>query len=245
MLWAPDAWTIPLVLLVALGTAACMILPAVAYVVVAYSLGYFKANKPNDQLLIAQAVTYVPWAIFLIAVLPRLARTSLYELGFRKPTARDLGIALLGAVAMWLVVSIVGGTIVTLTHRHTTEAAVALLQQLRTPGEKILYVTIAVVLAPMLEELTFRVFLFNALTRYTTVPLAAIGSAIVFGLVHAQAKTKEELVGQLLTVAVPLMLGGVVLAYVYATTRCYWANVMTHGTFNAVTIVAVMLFHAT
>jgi membrane protease YdiL (CAAX protease family) len=245
MLWAPNAWSVPLVLLVALGTAFCMIVPAVAYVVIAYSLGHFNADKPNDQLLVAQAVTYVPWAIFLMAVLPRVARTSLHELGFRKPTARDLGIALIGAVAMWLLVSLVGGSIVTLTHRHTTEAAVALLQQLRTPGEKIMYVTIAVVLAPMLEELTFRVFLFNALTRYMRVPFAALGSAIVFGLVHAQAKTSQELLGQVLTVSVPLMLGGIVLAYVYATTRCYWANVLTHGTFNAVTIVAVMFLHAT
>lgn len=222
-----------------------MIVPAVLYVVVAYSLGYFNASKSNDQLLIAQAVTYLPWGLFLIAVLPRLSRTSLYELGFRKPTLRDIGIALLGAVAMWFAVSLVGGAIVALTHRHTTEAAVALLQQLRTPGEKVLYVTIAVALAPMLEELTFRVFIFNALTRYMRVPFAALGSAIVFGLVHAQAKTNEELIGQLLTVSVPLVLGGIVLAYVYATTRCYWANVITHGTFNAVTIVAVMFLHAT
>jgi membrane protease YdiL (CAAX protease family) len=178
-------------------------------------------------------------------VLPRLARTSLNQLGFHKPSSRDLGIAFAGAVAMWLVVSIVGGAIVALTHRHSTEAAVALLQQLRTPGEKILYIAIAVVLAPMLEELTFRIFLFNALSRYMSVPLAAVGSAIVFGLVHAQAKTWEEFVGQLLTVSVPLVLGGVVLAYVYATTRCYWANVLTHGTFNAVTIVAVLFLHAT
>jgi len=232
------------VLLVALGTAACMILPALAYIVVAFSLGHFDPGKPNDQLLIAQAVTYVPWAAFLLVVLPRLSRTSLRALGFRWPVSRDVGIALGGALAMWLVVTLVGGTIVTLTHRHTTEAAVALLQQLRTPAEKALYVTIAVALAPMLEELTFRVFIFNALTRYVSVPAAALGSAIVFGLVHAQAKTKEELIGQLLTVSIPLILGGIVLAYVYTTTRCYWANVITHGTFNAVTIVAVMFLHA-
>jgi membrane protease YdiL (CAAX protease family) len=232
-------------LLVAVGTAACMILPALLYVVIAYSLGYFNVDKPTDQLLVAQAITYVPWAIFLVSVLPRVSHSSLYELGFRRLTLRDLAVALLGAVAMWLVVTLVGGAIVTLTHRHSTEAAVALLQQLRTPGEKVLYATIAVALAPMLEELTFRVFLFNALTRYMRVPAAAVLSGIVFGLVHAQAKTNQEFIGQLLTVSVPLTLGGIVLAYVYRTTRCYWANVITHGTFNAVTIVAVMYLHAT
>ncbi len=231
-------------LLVALGTAACMILPALAYILVVVALGHFNPNKPNDQLLIAQAVTYVPWGLFLLAVLPRLSRTSLHALGFRTPNARDLAFAFGGAVAMWALVTIVGGTVVSLTHRHTTEAAVALLQQLRTVPEKMLYVAIAVALAPMLEELTFRVFVFNALTRYVSVPAAALGSALVFGLVHAQARTKEELIGQLLSVSIPLILGGLVLAFVYAKTHCYWANVITHGTFNAVTVVAVMFLHA-
>jgi hypothetical protein len=30
---------------------------------------------------------------------------------------------------------------------------------------------------------------------------------------------------------------------VYAKTRCFWANVITHALFNAVGVVGVMVFH--
>jgi membrane protease YdiL (CAAX protease family) len=47
----------------------------------------------------------------------------------------------------------------------------------------------------------------------------------------------------LITVAIPLMLGGVVLAAVYRYSRCYWSNVITHGLFNSISLVAVFGFH--
>ncbi len=244
MPWAHDAWQVGLVGLAALGTLFCMFGVPLVYVVAAYAAGFVDLRHPNGQLLAAQIVSYVPQAVFLLAVLPPLAHASLAELGFRRPHRRDIGIALIGVAAMSIVVTLVGSLIVSLTHEHDTEAAIALLRQLQTPFQKIVYVLIAVAFAPMIEELTFRVFLFNAFTRYLRVPLAAVASGIAFGLIHAQAKTKEEFVAQLLTVSIPLACGGIVLAYVYATTRCYWANVITHGAFNAITVVAVVFFHA-
>lgn len=242
--WAPDAWSIPLSGLVAVGVAACMLLPAIAYILVVHALGQFDPRHPTGQLLIAQLITYVPWAVFLVAVLPRLGRTTPDELGFRFLTARDVGIAAFGLVAMWLGTTVVGSLMMQLTHAQDTEAAIALLHDLHTPLERGLYVAIAVLFAPMLEELTFRVFLFNAFTRYTTVPLAALASSILFGLVHISPKSASDIASQLLTISVPLVIGGLVLAYVYATTRCYWASVLTHGCFNAVTVIAVLGFHA-
>ena len=191
-------------------------------------------------MLVAQLVTYAPLGAYLALVLPRLARVPLRDLGFRAPTASDLGVALAGTVAMWLVVSGVGSAIETLTRHHDTETAVALMAQLHTPGEKLLFFAVARALAPMIEELTFRVFLYNALTRDTSVGAAIVASGLVFGLVHALGSASS----QLLTVAIPLGCGGMVLAYVYARTRCYWANVTTHGCFNAITVVAVFVFHA-
>jgi membrane protease YdiL (CAAX protease family) len=140
---------------------------------------------------------------------------------------------------MWLIVDSCGALIATLTHLHDTEAAVALLQHMTTPLQKLLFAAIAVVLAPMVEELGFRVFLFNAFTRYVDVWPAAVLSGLLFGLVHALGSAS-----QILTVGIPLALGGVVLAYVYASNRCYWSNVITHATFNAISVVAVFFFKA-
>ena len=243
MPWTRDAWQIRFVVLAALGTLFCMFGVPLLYVILAYAAGFVDIRHPSDQLLAAQIVSYVPLAIFLLAVLPRLSHTSLRELGLRRPRPRDIAIALAGVAAMSIVVTAVGSAIVSLTHQHDTQAAIALLRGLQTPLQKIVYFFIAIALAPMLEELTFRVFLFNAFTRYLSVPAAAVASGLAFGLVHAQAKTQEQFVAQLLTVSLPLACGGVILAYVYATTRCYWANVITHASFNAITVIAVVFFH--
>ncbi len=81
-------------------------------------------------------------------------------------------------------------------------------------------------------------FVFGALTRYFPIWLSALLSGLLFGVAHYGGK------GQFITVSIPLALGGVVLAYVYATSRCYWSNVITHATFNTINVVALVFFHA-
>jgi membrane protease YdiL (CAAX protease family) len=241
--WPAKAWSVPLSVLGGVGAVFFAIVPGVAYVLVAASLGAIDPRRPGDsaqQVLIAQIVTYGPLGVYLALVLPRIARVSLHDLGLRRPTLGELGTGLVGTVAMWVVVSGAGSAIEALTHHHDTETAVALMQHLRTPLDKLLFFAVACVLAPMIEELTFRVYLYNALTRYLRVPLAIVISGFVFGGVHALGAAAS----QLLTVGIPLGFGGMVLAYVYARTRCYWANVTTHACFNAISVIAVFFFHA-
>ncbi|MBD5654411.1 MAG: CPBP family intramembrane metalloprotease, partial [Candidatus Eremiobacteraeota bacterium] len=197
-------------------------------------------NASAAQILIAQVVTYAPLGLYLTFVLPRISHVSLRALGLRAPTWGEIGIGLVGTVAMWVAVSGVGSAIEAISRHHDTETAVALMQHLHTTGEKILFFVVACVLAPMIEELTFRVFLYNALTRYVSVPVAIVISGLAFGIVHALGAATS----QLFTVALPLAFGGMILAYVYARTRCYWASVTTHGCFNAIAVLAVFVFHA-
>jgi membrane protease YdiL (CAAX protease family) len=199
------------------------------------------AQFPAIMLLFAQIVSYVPIVIFLVVVLPLLSRASLEELGIRKPTARDIGVGLAGTVAMWIAVVVSGAAAAAITHRHDTESAVAVLKDLKSPFELTVFFLLACVFAPIVEELTFRVLVFNALTKYASVLAAAIVSGALFGAEHALGQP----LGQLITVALPLAFGGFVLAIVYATTRCFWSNVTTHACFNAINVVALVFFHVT
>ena len=240
--WAPNAWPAGYVVLTVIGLLVVIVVSTTLYAIVARALGHFDPKSP-DTLLQLQIAVYVPWALFLLVVLPRLARAPLAELGFRKPTAIDLGVGVVGAVVMWIAVSGIGSAIVALSHQKADEAAIVVLHGLKTPFQKALFAAIGIVLGPMVEELTFRVFLFNAFTRYASVLGAALASGALFGLAHVQGEA-NQLAGQLLTISIPLALGGMVLAYVYARTRSYWSNVTAHGLFNAVSIVAVLGFHA-
>ncbi len=244
ILWPKAAWNPWLVLATVLGVLFFMFVPAIVYVVI-YDVIRDGARAhphvvmpPPFQLLLAQIVTYVPLVAFLAIVLPMISHVSLAQLGIRPPTTRDVTIGLLGTVAMWLTVVIAGAVATSVTHRHDTEQAVAMLKGLKTPLSIATFFVVASVLAPIVEELTFRVFVFGALTRYFPIWLSALLSGLLFGAAHYGGP------GQFVTVSLPLALGGVVLAYVYATSRCYWSNVITHAAFNTINVVALVFFHA-
>ena len=240
--WSPNSFRVLPTLLAAVG-ATCVVIVAVA-LYVAYALFQGTIDPAHTeriapvQTLVAQLIAYFPVALYFLIILPPLSGRSLKELGIRMPTARELLLAVGVAGLMWIVVTGSSAAVETLSHHRDTEAAIALLKGIKTPYEKFLFVSVAVVFAPLVEELAFRVFAFNAILRWTNVPVAAVGSGILFGLVHALGAAPS----QLLTVSLPLALGGIVLAGIYAATRCYWASVLTHALFNSVTVVAYFIF---
>jgi hypothetical protein len=85
---------------------------------------------------------------------------------------------------------------------------------------------LAVVIAPVAEELTFRVFIFNVGLRYASFWPAAIVSGVLFSLAHADKFA-----------FVPLALGGIILCGVYYRSRNAFASMITHGIFNGLSVV--------
>jgi uncharacterized protein len=212
----------------------------IAFVLYAAATGKIDLHSrtiPVTYELLAEVAIYVPVGAYLLLFLPLLAKRSLRDLGLRAPSWREIAIGLAGFFIMLIAVDGAGAIMVALTHRHDTEAAIALLKQIKTPQEKYLFLSIAIVFAPMLEELGFRVFLFNAFARHAPVWIAALVSGLIFGAVHSTSP------GQLLTVSVPLACGGAVLAGVYAISRNYWSAVITHALFNALPLTLIFVFH--
>jgi membrane protease YdiL (CAAX protease family) len=194
--------------------------------------------SPPAQLA-AAAIGDAAVALYLLAVLPFLAKRPLSALGFRTPKLRDIRIGLLGGFALIAISDTLAGIMQTLTHATHPEAALALLKGLHGPWQIGAFVVLACVLAPITEELVFRVFLFNAIDRYGKFWPAAIFSGLIFGLVHVSSSALDVLV-----FALPLAIGGIILAIVYARSGCYWSNVIAHASFNSVAVIAVLAFHA-
>ncbi len=203
-------------------------------------------GRPENApfLLIVQLVTYVPILGGMLYALPWTARRPLSALGFRLPGAREIGIGVGGAVAMFVVVQSVGAFVAQHGFK-SPEQAVELFKHLTATKDRILFFAVAAVGAPLAEELTFRVFGFGAIRRYVPTGVAAVLSAVLFGFAHISPSGPADLVPQLVAVALPLACGGVVLAYVYVASNCYWSNVITHATFNAASVIAIFFFHAT
>ncbi len=249
IVWPAKSWNVWLAIAVAIGALFVAFVPVLAYTIFEIVSGKYDPQHlmsgPNlDVTLTGQVITYLPVALYFAAVLPPLSGCSLAVLGFRMPTPRYVVIGVVGTIAMFATMSLVSGAIVALTHHQDTEVAIALLKSLQSDGQKFNFILVAVVLAPMVEELVFRVYLFNFLERYSTTWIAMIASAVVFGAFHVLGTPVKTFGSQLLTVAVPLAVGGFVLAYVYAKTRNYWASVTTHVLFNAIGVTQVLYFHA-
>jgi membrane protease YdiL (CAAX protease family) len=241
--WPREAWNPWFTALAFAGGLVVFVVAQTADVVVAAKLHALDPNHltnlPVAQTLILQFVSWGAIAAYFLLVLPYGLHVPLSTLGFRAPTAHELNFAVVGALAMCVIVNGTGTLTTALSHRHDTEAALALLHQLHTPLERIGFVVFACGVAPFCEELVFRAFVFSALSRYFPFGVALVVSGALFGVLHVT----DSWPGELLTVGLPLALGGVLLAYVYAKTRCFWANVITHALFNAVGVVGVMVFH--
>jgi membrane protease YdiL (CAAX protease family) len=224
-----------LLLAVIIGNVAPSIQFAIAHMTDRYAL----LHPPAGISLGVLAGTDLAAIVCLVALLPWTSRTSLPALGFRAPTARTIGIAVLGALAMVVLTNGLESLLQTALHVKVSEQAVTLFLSMKTSAAKALFALLGVVLAAVAEEMVFRVFLFNVIRRYGKFWLAAIVSGLLFGFAHSQAGMSLL---QNLILTLPLAVGGVILCAVYAKTENAYAPMITHGLFNAVSFVA--LFYA-
>ncbi len=238
----PKGFGVWLTLLVLAGTLFTVFVSQIVTFAVLYQFGAHVGDPRHPtagaQLAVA-AVSDAAITLYLLAVLPVLAKCPLSALGIRAPGPRELRIGLIGAVALTLIADPLAGALQSLTHATHPEAALTLLRGLHGPWQIAAFVVLACVLAPITEELIFRAFIFNAVDRYAGFWPAAVISGIIFGLVHVSNSPLDIVV-----FALPLAIGGVVLATVYTRAKCYWSNVIAHALFNSVAVAAILVLHA-
>lgn len=180
------------------------------------------------MLLSAQLGMSIATIGYLVIVWPRLAGKSLIELGLRGLSWRNVGLAIVAALVMSLVVNGLATGIEAMFGLHQDQDAVTVLKGVSSLNGRIGLFFIMAVLAPITEELMFRGFCFSALKRYFGLWPGAVVSALAFGAMHGN-----------LIAFVPLSLGGLILVFVYYRTGSLYASMLTHGIFNALSIVIV------
>jgi membrane protease YdiL (CAAX protease family) len=227
----PNAFRPGFTLLALLGMVALAFgIGVVAVVAYLLSHGFSITRVARDVpfALALQVLIDICVVIYLVLVLPPLTNSTLKDLGFRVPTAREIGIALLGALAMVVVVNGIGTIIDKALHTKHEQEAIKLFLSVHDPVVKAGFAALAVIVAPIAEEFAFRVFIYNAVRRYAAFWIAALVSGVCFGAAHGDKYA-----------FVPLIFGGVILCAVYARTRNAWMSMITHGVFNAVSVVAL------
>jgi membrane protease YdiL (CAAX protease family) len=188
--------------------------------------------------VVIQSVAEIIVVAYILALLPTIARTSFSGLGFRGISFEHIAAALIGAVAMFAIVTPLASVLETALHFKTPEEAIAVFT--KTIGwQRAAFAFFGIVLAPLFEEAVFRWTLFNAMRRWWGFWPGAIVSSLLFGLAHSQPPFTPAM---LACISFPLAVGGVILCFVYAKTNNAWASFLTHGSFNALSLILLILF---
>ena len=103
-------------------------------------------------------------------------------------------------------------------------------------GALVVFAIVAVVVAPLTEELVFRGLLFRTLRDRHSLVFAGIVSAVVFGLVHVVPDNDWR---GIVALQVTMMITGFGLAMIYEYRKNLLANVAGHAIFNLLAVIAI------
>lgn len=224
-------WPTFAVVSASIGVTMLVLTGGIVWLLVNYPRTIRTGNVPLVPALIIQLVIEVGVIAILLGTLPKLSGFSLRELGFKVPTTSTIVTAILGAVAMAIVVNGTATLIETIMHHKHDQKVVEMFKQIHDSGTIAFFALFATVIAPFAEEIMFRVFAFNIGMRYRGFWFGAILSGLLFGLAHGDP-----------IAALPLAFGGVVLCTVYYRTQNAFASMITHGLFNSLTVIALLYF---
>ncbi len=135
---------------------------------------------------------------------------------------------------IWIASLIWGGLLYLLEVEAPAQPLVTLFSETSNLTGLILLTLFAVVLAPISEELIFRGCLFRFLKSKTNISFAFLISGALFALMHANLAT-----------FVPLMVIGILLAYVYEEEGNILVPICFHACFNAFSLLMTFLLSQT
>lgn len=165
-------------------------------------------------------------------------------LGWAWPTRRDVlvgvGIGLLGFVVINVGLGSLAELLARLAGREAPAVQEGYQELVRNPQTAPLFIGMAVVLAPLAEELFFRGMLFPALARRMSVWAAIVVSAVLFALLHVGTGATAELGANALLAALIFPLG-VLLAWAYHRRGTLVVPILIHAIFNLMAVAGMMV----
>ncbi len=88
----------------------------------------------------------------------------------------------------------------------------------------------AVIIAPVIEELMFRGYMYPAMKKFAGPLVSLFFTSLLFGLIHTNAAS-----------LLPLSVFGVVMVFLYEKTKTIWTPIIAHAFFNGATVAYILL----
>ena len=151
----------------------------------------------------------------------------------RMPVGRSvlLGISLLvSALPMVFVVDIVASNLLKINSPTDSQEIIQIFEGSSSAAQRIPIILLAVVIAPVAEELTFRGYIYPVIKRYFGAVPALLFSGILFALIHLN-----------LASFFPLLVLALVFSVAYELSGSLLVPMTMHATFNALSLTWIMI----
>lgn len=194
-----------------------------------------KTEEGRFAALVLFSITMHGGGLLLVAFFLRAHGLSWAEgFGFRvtpPPQAVITGVmvALAFLPAAWLLGQVSAVMMELVGTKPVTQQAVQLLQKTLSLEQKLYFAVIAVLLAPIVEEVFFRGVLYTAVKQAGFPRGALWGSSLFFALIHANVMT-----------FIPLTVLALVLVWLYEKTGNLLSCIAAHAFFNLVNFVLLL-----
>lgn len=163
-----------------------------------------------------------------VLIIMGLRKANWSSLGLRKFNKKFLGIGC-GLLLVAYVIVIANNLVFYILHISTQgEQIFQLFLKLKYPYW---LVVIGVFIAPLVEEIFFRGFLFGGMRQHYGWKKAALISSIVFSIAHLD-----------IAAALPTFALGFTFAYLYHQAKSIWPGIVMHFLVNAVAMCAILTF---
>ncbi len=179
------------------------------------------------------ALTAISSAIMLgvVWLFLRSKKFTLKELGFKKPTLGNVGVAVLAYIVYFVVFLVTVLALSAFVPAFNADEA----QDVGFVGAQGWQLALAfvglVIIAPISEEIFFRGFLYRGLRRSWPIWLAGIGASGLFALAHGQWN-----------VDVDVFILSLLLIFVYQKTNNLWLCIGMHATKNLIAFLFLFVF---
>lgn len=157
----------------------------------------------------------------------KIRRVSASDLGLGNFNWKSLLAGLGGGIVLFFVVGLLGNLAVEYLGSPEPQSFALVVAGTDSIWQLVPLVLLGGVIVPLKEELIFRALIYPPLRKGYGKALGIIYTALFFGLLHFD-----------LIRFIPLLIGGLVLTWLYERTKCLWTSVIAHGVWN---ILMVML----
>lgn len=200
-----------------------------------YPLGWLETPNDLDSLrgiLRFSGVGFgdVFLSLVVIWLFMRLIRRPSRDLGLVKPLKRFVFLGFIVGILLFLGIGFLGSILTNILGTPSPQSFTVAVNSANYIWEFALLVLLGGILAPIKEEIFFRSLLYPPLRKALGRGPGMFLAGILFAVIHFD-----------IIRFLPLLIGGIVLAWLYERAESVWPSVIAHGTWNILMAVALWI----